>query len=83
MATTPAYQQCRAIAYNPHMNHVAVSNNYGDIHIFNYDDFSFILALQQPDEWNEVIKYSPNGNYMAVGSHDNCIYVYRCGVLNG
>jgi microtubule-associated protein-like 1/2 len=35
-----------------------------------------IKTLKDADEWSEVIKYSPCGAYMAVGSHDNCIYVY-------
>mmetsp|Transcript_20490 Transcript_20490/g.19467 ORF Transcript_20490/g.19467 Transcript_20490/m.19467 type:complete len:168 (+) Transcript_20490:1551-2054(+) len=33
-------------------------------------------SLKEPDEWNEVIKYSPCGKYLAVGSHDNIVYVY-------
>ena len=35
-----------------------------------------VKTLKDADEWNEVIKYSPCGNYLAVGSHDNHIYVY-------
>jgi WD40 repeat protein len=27
-------------------------------------------------EWIEVMKYSPDGSKLAVGSHDNKIYVY-------
>ena len=35
-----------------------------------------IRSLKNAEEWNEVIKYSPCGKYLAVGSHDNHIYVY-------
>jgi WD40 repeat protein len=35
-----------------------------------------IHILREAEEWNEVIRYSPCGNYLAVGSHDNAIYVY-------
>jgi WD40 repeat protein len=35
-----------------------------------------LFKLKDAEEWNEVIKYSPCGNYMAVGSHDNKIYIY-------
>lgn len=35
-----------------------------------------VKSLKEPDEWCEVIKYSPCGNFLAVGSHDNNIYVY-------
>lgn len=32
-------------------------------------------------EWIETAEYSPDGNYLAVGSHDTNIYVYD--VANG
>lgn len=35
-----------------------------------------IKTLKDAQEWSEVMKYSPCGTYLAVGSHDNCIYVY-------
>lgn len=35
-----------------------------------------VKTLKDAEEWNEVMKYSPCGNYLAVGSHDNNIYVY-------
>lgn len=35
-----------------------------------------VASLKQPQEWNEVIKYSPCGKYLAVGSHDNHVYFY-------
>ena len=30
-----------------------------------------------PKEWIQDMKYSQKGNFLAVGSHDNKIYVYR------
>jgi len=33
--------------------------------------------LDQPDEWCEVAEYSPNGTYLAVGSHDTDLYIYK------
>jgi len=35
-----------------------------------------IKTLKDAEEWNEVMKYSPCGKYLAVGSHDNHIYIY-------
>lgn len=35
-----------------------------------------VKTLKDADEWCEVIKYSPCGKFLAVGSHDNNIYVY-------
>lgn len=36
-----------------------------------------IKTLKDPSEWCEVMKYSPCGVYLAVGSHDNNIYIYE------
>jgi WD40 repeat protein len=36
-----------------------------------------VKTIKDADEWNEVIKYSPCGKYMAVGSHDNAVYIYN------
>ena len=78
MSQYPANQQGRAIAFCPHNNHIAVSNNMGKVTIRPRDDLNKKLhVLNHADEWNEVIRYSPCGKYMAVGSHDNRIYVYE------
>ena len=62
---------------------MAVSNNYGDIAIYDYSDFDEpICILYEPDEWCEAMQYSPNGKYLAVGSHDNSIYVYKYKTTN-
>ena len=37
----------------------------------------FKKGKHYPKEWIQDIKYSQNGNFLAVGSHDNKIYVYR------
>lgn len=30
-----------------------------------------------PKEWNEVLKYSPDNQYLAAGSHDNNVYFWK------
>jgi WD40 repeat protein len=35
-----------------------------------------VAKNQDSQEWIEVIKYSPDGSKLAVGSHDNHVYVY-------
>lgn len=78
MASFPAHQQARGITYSARHGHVAVSNNYGDVNILDYNDFSRrIVTLYKPREWCEVMVYSPNEEFLAVGSHDDSIYVYK------
>jgi len=78
MSSHPVQQQARAITYSPRHNHVAVSNNYGDVHILDYDDLTKRhTTLYKPREWCEVLAYSPNEEYLAVGSHDDSIYIYK------
>jgi len=33
--------------------------------------------MRDAEEWIEVMSYSPDGNYLAVGSHDTNIYIYE------
>ena len=78
MSGLPAYQQARAIAYSKLHNHVAVSNNMGDIQIFDYNDFNkLVCRLYAPKEWVECMKYSPDNQYLAVGAHDDCVYIFK------
>jgi microtubule-associated protein-like 1/2 len=78
MSSCPAQQQARGITYSKKHNHVAVSNNYGDVQILDYNDLSKrITTLYKPREWCEVLAYSPNEEYLALGSHDDSIYVYK------
>ena len=69
--------QGRSVAYNPKYKHVAVSNNNGDVSIFDYNDFNKRIGfLRDPMEWNEIMVFSPDNEYLAVGSHDDKVYVY-------
>jgi hypothetical protein len=53
--------QGRGITYSKKWNHVAVSNNYGDVSILDYDDLSKrITTLYKPKEWAECLMYSPD-----------------------
>lgn len=73
----PAHQQGRAITFDKLHKHVAVSNNHGDISVFDYNDFSQrICIMTAPREWVEVMKYSPDCQHLAVGAHDDTIYIY-------
>lgn len=77
LSVYPPNQQGRAVAYCKGKNHVAISNNMGKISIRDKDNLdSKIKTIKDPEEWCEVMRYSPNERFLAVGSHDNAVYVY-------
>jgi WD40 repeat protein len=34
------------------------------------------VGLPKKQEWIEDLKFSPNGEYLLVGSHDNFLYLF-------
>ena len=57
---------------------MAVSNNLGDVTIFDYDTLSKkICQLTRPKEWSEVMAYSPDETMLAIGGHDDTLYIYK------
>ena len=74
----PPNQCSRAVTIHPNNGHIAVSCNDGGVTIrAGYEDIDNIInELTDTKQWNEVMEYSPDGNYLAVGSHDNRIRVY-------
>jgi len=78
--TNFAASKCgRAVAVNSGGNgHVAIGHNDGRVTIRggidNLNDIAH--TLNDSDEWIEAMAYSPCGKKLAVGSHDNGIYVY-------
>jgi WD40 repeat protein len=78
MSSHPVHQQARGITFSKKHQHVAVSNNYGDVNILDYNDLSKrVTTLLKPREWCEVLVYSPNEDFLAIGSHDDSIYIYK------
>lgn len=78
MARTPPNQQSRAIAINSSNGHVAICHNSGKVTIRkSVTELDTILqTLTDPKEWSQALSYSPDGSKLAVGSHDNGIYIY-------
>ena len=64
---------------NPKTGHVVLGINDGTASVRkNIDNLSEeIASLEEPREWIEVIRYSPNEELLAVGCHDNFIYIYE------
>lgn len=78
LSVYPPNQSARAVAINPVTGHVAVGVNNGELHIrASIKDLDNIIATKKDSkEWIEAIQYSPCGKFLAVGSHDNSIYIY-------
>ena len=73
----PESQCARCVAVNKVNGDIAVGANDGSVTIRTCDDLNtFKHELRDSREWVEVAGYSPDGNYLAVGSHDTNIYVY-------
>ena len=77
--TTFADSQCaRAVAFCPQTGHVAVGHNDGTLTIrAAADRLDEVIATKMDSkEWIEDMEFSPDGSKLAVGSHDNKIYIY-------
>lgn len=75
----------RAVAINCNGNgHVAIGHNDGRVTIrggaTNLNNVAH--CLNDSDEWIETMSYSPDGSKLAVGSHDNNIYIYDADSYN-
>ena len=78
MASNSPNQQARGVCMDRSTGHVAVGHNDGHVSVLNYlSNLALIKTLREPKEWIEAMSYSPDSKYLAVGSHDNFIYVYN------
>ena len=76
MADLPDSQCARAVAI--HGDHIVIGCNDGTVRVRSAGDpATDISTFQDSQEWIEAISFSPNGAYVAVGSHDNNIYIYN------
>lgn len=77
-AATKPNQQSRAICINKITGHVAIGHNDGHFSVrASIADLKHLVASgHEAREWIEAMAYSPDGSRLAVGSHDNFIYIY-------
>jgi WD40 repeat protein len=78
LSVYPPNQCARAVAINPKTGHVAVGINNGELSIRKSlrDLDNIVVQKHDAKEWIEALQYSPCGEFLAVGSHDNKIYIY-------
>jgi len=78
LTDAPDSQCSRGVCWNKANNHVAVGHNDGTLTIRASPDKldQILFTKNDSKEWIEVMAYSPDGKKLAVGSHDNNIYVY-------
>lgn len=78
LSVFPPNQCGRAIGINPKNGQVAVGVNNGEVHIHSdAKTLELLKSFKHSKEWIEVCVYSPDGSKLAVGSHDNNIYIYE------
>ena len=76
LSSKPPNQQSRCVAAGT--DFIAISGNDGQVYIRANGDYSTNVAtLTDAKEWNEVMAFSPDQSMLAVGSHDNNIYIYN------
>jgi len=72
--------RARMPAICPGGHHVAVGGKDSTLGVYLYDHLTREIALRVDGPQGEDIdelKYSPNGEFLAVGNHDNIIYLYH------
>jgi WD40 repeat protein len=78
LSSFPPNQCARSVGLNSKNGHVAIGVNNGEVHIRagikSLD--TTVAVLTDSAEWVEVTTYSPDGSKLAVGSHDNRVYIY-------
>jgi len=78
LAVNSPNQQARAVSISKSTGAVCVGFNDGHWNIYaglaQLDNV--VHTGKDPKEWIEAIRFSPDGKWLAIGSHDNGVYIY-------
>ncbi|XP_068106202.1 echinoderm microtubule-associated protein-like 2 isoform X2 [Hyperolius riggenbachi] len=75
--TTTLEDSARAAAFHPSGSVVAVGTCNGRFLVLDSQTHVIVTSISDAGEQISCISYSPDGQYLAVGSHDNFIYLYE------
>jgi len=67
----------QSVDFYPDGSVVGVAMKSGKWLIVDAETQEIVYERTDGNEQHDVIKFSPDGNYLAIGSHDNYIYVYK------
>jgi WD40 repeat protein len=78
LSTLPDNQCSRALTLNRLNGHIAVGLNDGAIQIRESitNINKVVKSMKDSQRWIECMMYSPDGNLLAVGTHDDTILIY-------
>ncbi|NXC37892.1 EMAL1 protein, partial [Penelope pileata] len=62
--------------FHPSASVVAVGTLTGRWFVFDTETKDLVTVHTDGNEQLSVMRYSPDGNFLAIGSHDNSIYIY-------
>ncbi|NXY84393.1 EMAL1 protein, partial [Alcedo cyanopectus] len=62
--------------FHPSASVVAVGTLTGRWFVFDTETKDLVTVHTDGNEQLSVMRFSPDGNFLAIGSHDNCIYIY-------
>ncbi|NXP23724.1 EMAL1 protein, partial [Scytalopus superciliaris] len=62
--------------FHPSASVIAVGTLTGRWFVFDTETKDLVTVHTDGNEQLSVMRYSPDGNFLAIGSHDNCIYIY-------
>eukprot|EP00606_Chrysophyceae_sp_TOSAG23-5_P000614 GSChrysophyteH2.ASY1.ANO1.813.1 assembled CDS len=76
----------RCCAYSPDGQYLAIgfggsissrrSKHNGAVRIFRGDTLQQVCEMKEAKQWISAIKFSPDGQALAVGARDNSVYIY-------
>ncbi|KAG9468759.1 hypothetical protein GDO78_022006 [Eleutherodactylus coqui] len=75
--TTTLEDSARVAGFHPSGNVVAVGTTAGRFLVLDTQSHVIVTTFSDAGEQISAISYSPDGQYLAVGSHDNFIYLYE------